>query len=210
MLPFTYKCGRDPWPRDLTLLHAYVLPDLRRNAALAALIGACRVAVRGEPLAHVPDEWLHVTLCQIAVPAWQIAETDRTELAAAIGERVAGVTAFTVTAGNPLCVPTGILIDIADAAGLLEGLRDLVTAAIAAVLGPDTPLSGDTSPLHLTESYAYGEADDERVRARLGSVSSREAPLPVDAVELVDVSVNQATKAITWKQVARIPLGVRG
>jgi hypothetical protein len=99
--PFTYRFGQDPWPEELTLLHAYVLPDLARNPGLAALVGACREATRGEPLAHVPDEWLHVTLCQIAVPAHQVSDAGRADLAAEIGRRVAGTGPFTVTAGNP-------------------------------------------------------------------------------------------------------------
>jgi hypothetical protein len=205
--PFTYKFGQHPWPEGLSLLHAYVLPDLPRNPGLAALIGACREATRGEPLAHVSDDWLHVTLCQIAVPADQVSEADRADLAAEIGRRMAGIAPFTVTVGNPFCVPTGILIDVTEGAGKLERVRSRAAAAVSAALGPGTPLTGVRPPLHLTESYAFGDADDDRLQARLDAVCPREAPLPVAAVALVDVSVDQATKGITWKRAARIPLG---
>jgi len=204
--PFTYKFGQDPWPEDLTLLHAYVLPHVPRAPGLAALVGACRDATRGEPLAHIPDEWLHITLCQIAVPARQVGEAARAALVAALGERLAAVPSFTVTVGTPLGVPSGVLLGIADGLGRLEQVRGLVTSAVAGALGPGTPLASHTWPVHLTESYAYGAADDERVQAALEGVSPREAPLSVGAVDLVDVSVNQATKGISWKPVARIPL----
>jgi hypothetical protein len=205
--PFTYKFGQDAWPEGLTLLHAYVLPDLPRNPGLAALVSACREATRGEPLAHVPDEWLHITLCQIAVPSDQVSAADRAALAAEIGKRVAGFPPFTITAGNPFCVATGVLIDVTAGAIRLDLMRAEVAAAVQTALGAATPLTGVDLPLHLTASYAYGEADDDRVRARLDGLAVREAPLPVEAVALVDVSVNQATKGITWTPVARFPLG---
>ena len=85
MRAFTFQHGGAPWPAGLTLMHVYVTVDLARSRELAALVQACRAATRGEPLAHVPDQWLHVTLGQIAVPARQLSAGQRVALAAEIG-----------------------------------------------------------------------------------------------------------------------------
>jgi hypothetical protein len=202
---FTFKHGTVPWPAGLRLLHAYVTADLARAPGLAALLASCRDATRGEPLAHVADEWLHITLCQIAVPARDVDAGQRVALAAEIGQALRVTEPFPVTTGGPFRAGSGVLLEITDNGWLAE-VRDLVSAAAGAVMGAGLAV-GNTAPLHMTESYACGDADDARVDAELLTVRPRQATLPVDVVDLVDVSADQAARKITWLPVARIPLG---
>lgn len=208
MRPFTFSHAGRPWPPGLTLLHVYVVADLARDRKLAALVDGCRAATGGEPLAHVGDAWLHVTLCQIAVPAHEVGGDQRAALATRIGQRLAGVAPFTITVADPSCVPAGVLLGIADGAEPLAEVRRRVSTAAGMVLDPAL-ISGNEGTLHLTESYAYGEADDDRIQARLDRVQPRRAPVHIDAVHLVDVATDQQAKAISWAPVASVTLGGR-
>jgi hypothetical protein len=175
-----------------------------RSPGLAALMASCRQATAGEPLAHIGDPWLHVTLCQVKVPARTLDDEQRAALAGAIGRAIATVTPFTITVTEPTRVPTGVICGIGD--GPLGQVRRLVSEAARSVLGT-AAIGGDSGMLHLSESYAYGDADDARIDAQLLAVRPRRAALLVEAVDLVDVSADQDAKAITWSPVARIPLG---
>jgi len=201
---FTFKQGSVRCPDGLSLLHVYALGDVARSPGLAALMASCRQATATEPLAHIGDPWLHVTLCQVRMPARAIGPRERAALAAAIGRAVADVAPFTITVTEPARVPTGVICAIAD--GPLGQVRRLASEAARSVLG-DTAVGGDSGLLHMSESYAYGDADDGRVEEELRAVRPRQATVPVDAVHLVDVLGDQVTKAITWAEVARIPLG---
>jgi hypothetical protein len=203
---FTFRHGRVPWPAGLTLLHVYALADVARSQETAAIARGCRAATRGEPLAHVADEWLHITLCQIAMPAHTVDAGQRVALATEIGLALRGTEPCLVTVGAPARVSTGVTLDIGDDDGALAGIRDLVSAGTDAVLGPGMA-TGNAGPLHMTESYAYDDADDARIDAQLLAVQPRGASLLVAAVDLVDVSADQDAKTITWSPVARIPLG---
>ena len=205
MRAFTFQQGGVPWPAGLTLLHVYVTANLARCSGLAAMIASCRDITRGEPLAHVGDPWLHITLCQVLTPASSVDEGQRAALAASIGEKLIDVDPFTITVGPPFPVPTGVLLGVAT--GPLDLVRQTVSDAVAGVLGAGA-VGGNTSPLHMTESYAYGDADDARIESKLAAVRRRHASLLVEGVDLVDVSADQAAKTITWTLVSRIPLSL--
>lgn len=204
MHAFTFKQGSVRCPDGLSLLHVYALADVARSPGLAALTASCRQATAGEPLAHIGDQWLHVTLCQVKVPARTLDDEQRAALVAAIGRATATVTSFTITVTEPTRVPTGVICGIGD--GPLGQVRRLVSEAARSVLG-GAAIGGDSGMLHMSESYAYGDADDARVDEELSAVRPRQATVPVDAVHLLDMRGDQATKAITWVPVARIPLG---
>ncbi|HUN33058.1 MAG TPA: hypothetical protein VMU95_13685 [Trebonia sp.] len=204
MHAFTFKHGEDRWPDELSLLHVYALGDVTRSPGLAALMAGCRQATAAEPLAHIGDQWLHVTLCQVTLPARTIDDEQRAAVVAAIGGVIGAVPRFTITVTEPIRVPTGVICGLAD--GPLGPVRRLVSAAVRSVLG-EAAVSGDAGPLHMSESYAYGDADDRLVDEQLRAVRPRRAAVPVDAVHLVDMRVVQATKAIAWTTVARISLG---
>jgi hypothetical protein len=205
MEPFTFKHGQAPWPTGLTLPHVYVVPDVRRNPALAQLVADCRAAVPVEPLSHVPDRWLHITLAQIAVPAPEVSVAQRAALAVRLRKALASVAPFTVMVGDPSRVPTGILFSVDDSDGRLEDVRRRVVSEASVACGPGTPLAGHLSPLHMTESYARGHADDGRVDRALKPIQRR-VPLPVSSVLLAEVAVDQVTKSVTWSTITRIPL----
>jgi hypothetical protein len=191
-----------PWPAGLTLLHVYVTANLARFSGGAAMVASCRDMTRGEPLAHVGDPWLHITLCQVVTPASSVDEGQRAALAASIGRTLLDVDPFTVTVGPPFPVPTGVLLRVAT--GPLDLVRQKVSDAVAGALGAGA-VGGNTSSLHMTESYAYGDADDARIASKVAAVRPHRASLLVEGVDLVDVSADQAAKTITWTPVSRIP-----
>ena len=204
MRAFTFKQGSVRCPDGLSLLHVYALGDVARGTGLAALMASCRQATATEPLAHIGDPWLHVTLCQVRVPPAEIDDEQRAALVDAIGRASAAVTPFTITVTEPARVATGVICPIAD--GPLGPLRRLVSDAARSVLG-EQAVSGDSGLLHMSESYAYGDADDARIDEGLRAVRPRQATVPVDAVHLVDMLGDQAARTISWVPVARIPLG---
>jgi hypothetical protein len=201
---FTFRHGSVPWPDGLTLLHVYALADVARSPELGSLMASCRQAIAGQPLAPIGDDWLHVTLCQVAVPAAAVDDRQRAALVAAITGALAPVAPFAMTVTEPARVLTGVLCGIAD--GPLEQVRRLASEATRSVLG-QAAVGGSSGPLHMSQSYAYADADDARVDQALRSVRPRRATVPVDAVHLVDVSADQATKAISWLTLATIPVG---
>lgn len=205
MKPFTFMYGQRPWPPGLTLLHIYVVVDLGANPELAALIKGCRDATRDYPLSHVGDDWFHITMCQIDLPAGQVTRSEREALATELRGRLHEVPPFTVMVGSAFSCASGVIFDV----GPDEPLNDLrahVAAAVEAVRGAGEA-GLDTSVLHLTESYALADADSDQVQRRLWGVRPSHVPLLVDAVELVDVAAGLETKTITWQQVARVRLG---
>lgn len=69
----------------------YVVADLARNPELAALIEGCGSATDGFPLAHVGDDWFHLTLHQLGIPAAQVTGPERDALADALRARLRDV-----------------------------------------------------------------------------------------------------------------------
>jgi hypothetical protein len=206
MKAFTFKRAGVLWPAGMTLLHVYVVADLARNPELAGLVASSRAALDGMPLVHVGDDWLHVTLCQIRTPADQVDGAERTAIAREVGLRLAGLEPFRMSVGRPFGVATGVLFEIAEGAGALDDVRRNVAAGVAAACGLDT-VDGHTSSLHMSESYARAEVDDEVIARRLAPLRDTYAPLRVDRVELVDVTIRQEDKVVSWTQVAAIGLG---
>ncbi|MCY0929451.1 hypothetical protein OTB20_25275 [Streptomyces sp. H27-H1] len=60
---------------------------------------------------------------------------------------------------------------------------------------------------HLTISYVTGEASSDDAQRLLRRVRPSHAPLRIDAVHLVDVTVDSKAKAVTWEHLDAIPLG---
>jgi hypothetical protein len=204
MRPFTFMHGQEPWPEGLTLLHVYVVADLARNPELATLIAGCRAATAGMPLAHVGDDWFHITMYQLGIPADQVTGPEREALAEALRGRLQHVRPFTVAVGRALSHDSGVIFDVGPDAPLND-LRARVAAAAEDARGPEASRY-DAGVLHLTESYATGESDSDQAQRRLRRVRPGHAPLLVDAVELVDVAAGLEAKTIRWKRLARIPL----
>jgi len=203
--PFTFMHEQEPWPEGLTLLHVYVVADLARNPELATLIQGCRAATAGWPLAHVGDDWFHLTLYQLGIPADQVTGPEREAIADALRSRLKDVPPFTITVGSALSYESGVVFDVGPDAPLND-LRERVAAAMRDARGPEASRY-ETGVLHLTESYATAEANSDQAQRKLRRVRPSHAPLLIDAVELVDVAAGLEAKTITWKQVAQVPLG---
>lgn len=208
MKPFVFQQGQDSWVKG-SLLHVYVTVDLGRNPELADLVRGVRAATAGDPLTHVGDEWLHITLYQLSQkPAAEIPDDVRRALAAELARQLRPVEPFTVTVGSPLAYGTGIIFDLGPDEPL-NALRTATTGAFETVFGKDAT-AYDTGVPHLTESYATDEVTLEhfhQIHRRLRRVRPSHAPLRIEAVELVDVTADPAQKTITWEPAAPpIPL----
>jgi 2'-5' RNA ligase len=204
MNPFTFMLGQEPWPAGLSALHIYVTVDLARNPDLAALVGGCRAATAGMPLAHVADDWIHITLYQLGLPADQVTVQERAALVRALRTRLEDVRPFTVTVGSAFSYSSRVMFDVGPD-GPLNDLRGRVAAAVGDARVPEASRRS-TEVLHLTEAHATGTADSDQVQGLLWQVRPSHAPMLVDAVELVDVAADLEAKTIRWERVARIPL----
>jgi hypothetical protein len=209
MKPFVFQHGQDSWEKENSLLHAYVTVDLGRNPDLADLVRGVRTATAGDPLTHVGDEWLHITLYQLSQKsAAEISGEERQALTAELTRQMRSVTPFTITVGSPLAYGTGIIFDLGPDEPL-NALRAATTRAFEIVRGPDATVY-DTGVLHLTESYASDAVTLEhfhQIHRRLRRVRPSHAPLRIEAIELVDVTASAMEKTITWEAVAPpIPL----
>ncbi|MFE9424227.1 2'-5' RNA ligase family protein [Kitasatospora sp. NPDC006697] len=198
--------GKDVWPEGLTLLHVYVTVELEHNPELAALINGCREATREDPLTHVSDSWLHITMYQLSEKAASlVSEEERDALVLSLGRRLRTIDPFTIEVGTALSYASGVIFDLSPDEPLND-LRAAVTAAVEDVRGTEAT-EYSTGVLHLTESYANAPADSDQIQRRLRRVRPSHAPLRIESVELVDVFADVRAKTITWKPVARIPLG---
>lgn len=209
MKPFLFQQGQRHWPGSSTLLHVYVVVNLDSNREFAELVRGVRDATGEYPLAHVENDWFHITLYQLSErPAAEITKAERRDLTAELTRRLETVEPFTITVGSPLTYETGIIFDLAPDAPL-NTLRQQVTDAVEKALGRSAS-SYESGVLHLTESYAKREVALDHVhdiQRRVRRVRPSHAPVRVDSVELVDVTANSQEKTITWKRVASIPLG---
>ena len=206
MEPFVFKHGQGLWDAG-TLLHVYVVADLDRDREFAALVNGVRAATADDPLTHVGDEWLHVTLYQIDRPATQIPQSQREALAEALRRHLAHVEPFTLTVGSALSTLSGIIFDLGPDEPI-NALQAAVAGAIEGVQGP-TATSYATGVAHLTESYCHAPASSDQIQRRVRRVRPSHAPLHVDAVHLVDVRADPQAKTITWDTLAEIRLGHR-
>ena len=197
MKAFEFKRGTGNWPAGETLWHVYALPDLGRDAGLAALVAGCRQALDGFPMTMVDHPWLHVTIAQITDATGSSTSTEElraleTELRRALGV----IRPFTVMVGSCLSYPSGAIFDLSPD-NELNRLRDAVAEAIGRVRG-SAALQYDPGVLHLTLAYASGDADSDVVQRRLRRVRPSHAPMTIESVHLVEVLADPDAKTITW------------
>ncbi|MFD5111766.1 hypothetical protein ACFWNG_05530 [Streptomyces sp. NPDC058391] len=111
MKPFTFQQGKDLWEEGKTpsLAHAYVPVDLGRNPELAELVHGIRAATKADPITHVGDEWLHITLCQLSSKsAAEVTAAERQTLTAELARQMQGIAPFTITVGSALAYGTEV------------------------------------------------------------------------------------------------------
>ncbi|MFI6688015.1 2'-5' RNA ligase family protein [Streptomyces sp. NPDC050485] len=210
MKPFTFQQGKDVWEegRAPSLAHAYVPVDLGRNPELADLVHSVRAATKDDPLTHVGNEWLHITLYQLSSkPAAEVTVAERQALTTELTRQMQDIAPFTITVGSTLAYGTGLIFDLGPDEPLNE-LRTAATRAFEVVFGTEAT-EYETGILHLTESYATAEVDLDhyhQIHRRVRRVRPSHAPLRIDTVALVDVVANDAEKTITWETLTTIPL----
>lgn len=197
MKEFVFKRGTEIWPQGETLWHVYALPDLGRDTALKSLILGCRSALDGFPLTMVDLPWLHVTIAQISDALGRATSEDelgalKTGLQAAIRP----IEPFTIMVGTCLSYSSGTIFDLSPDDGL-NRLRDTVAEVIGRVRGP-AARAYDPGVLHLTHSYASGDADSDVVQRRLRRVRPSHAPMTIRSLWLLEVASDPEAKTITW------------
>uniref|UniRef100_UPI003F495837 2'-5' RNA ligase family protein n=1 Tax=Pseudonocardia sp. CA-138482 TaxID=3240023 RepID=UPI003F495837 len=203
--PYAFSFGDRPWPPDGAVLQVYMPVDLVTNRELAELIERWRAAVRGAPVAWLPDRMLHVTLDVVAdATAEHISDRERGELADALAERLAGWPCYQGLAGSALAYPSGVVVDISPA-GPLCALAGQVRAALRAVRGAAAVTWRQSKP-HVSLGYAHAVADSDPWQRALRQIDPAHAPLRLAEVHLVEVHADPATARLEWESVAAIPL----
>ncbi|TMR07822.1 2'-5' RNA ligase family protein, partial [Nonomuraea turkmeniaca] len=212
MKPFIFQHGTTPWPAELTLLHVYAIVDLESNPELGQLIKEVRAATQGAPLAHIGNDWFHITLYQHAAkPADQVTAAERHTLHAHLQQHLSHIAPFTVTVGPALTYPSGLLLDLHPDEPLNALRRAVEDSAAVALDAADNTY--DTGVLHLTESYATAEVSLpqlHQIQRELRRVRPSHAPLHINRVDVVDVTANTQATTITWTSLATILLGSPG
>jgi hypothetical protein len=205
--PFVFKHGTDRWPEGVNVLYIFVVPDLTRDTALAALVHGGQSAVKELPITPVPDHWLHITIDQVTGAVGRsITQTERDDLAAALREELARVEPLTLTAGSMLSYASGLICDLSPDDGLTD-LHHRVRSVINTVCPPEA-CRYEWGVQHMALGYAHGKADSDQVQRLLRRVRPSHAPLHIGEVHLVDVTADHQIHQITWEHLARIPLKV--
>lgn len=197
MKEFVFQRGTEVWPQGETLWHVYALPDLQRDTALESLVLGCRSALDGFPLTMVELPWLHITVAQISDALGSTTSGDelralKTELQAALRS----IDPFTIMVGSCLSYVSGSIFDLSPDDDL-NLLRDTVAEVIGRIRGP-AALAFAPGVLHLTHSYASGDADSDVVQRRLRRVRPSHAPMTIRSVWLLEVASDPDAKTITW------------
>ncbi len=141
-----------------------------------------RAATEGDPLAHVSDDWLHITLYQLSsTPAAEILADERQTLVTELTEQMQAIAPFTVTVGSPLPYSSGLIFDVGPDEPL-NALRTATTRAFEIARGADATVY-ETGVLHLTESYATAEVSLEHFHQIHRRVRPSHAPLRIESIE---------------------------
>ncbi|GAB6902055.1 2'-5' RNA ligase family protein [Kineosporia succinea] len=202
MKPFVFRPAQGPWSSDVSWLFVCLLPDVTRDAALGELLAGCREAMRGFPIATVPDGELRVTLAQVGdATADRIDPAQRAALLEGLRERLAGQQPFEITAGSPLAYATGALLDLED-----EPLQELIGTLRAAIRELRGEAAGTFHPgvTHMTLGYAHGEASTDELARKLRRVRPSHARMRVDSVHLLEVRVSDS--GFGWTKVGSVGL----
>ncbi|WP_184502895.1 2'-5' RNA ligase family protein [Streptomyces botrytidirepellens] len=184
----------------------YITVELAQHPEVAELVRGAWDVLRGFPLSHVQDPWLHITLDQITdEPTSRITQYERDTLTAELTEALGDAEPFDITVGSLLSSRYGVIADLHPDEELTS-LHRRVRGAIRAVRG-ERAVQYPWGVQHLTISYAQAEADSDEAQRLLRSVRPGHACLHIDKVRLVDVTADSGAKTITWQTLAEIPLG---
>ena len=182
MIPF--PTADAVWPQGAVRWRLCILPNPARDRG-QQLLGRARKASAPFPLAEVADGDLNIGICPLErpeVPGRQLLR----EIAAVLGEHLAGLPPFAVPLGPAHVGIDSVLLQLGTPAGWFD-LTRRVSAGLAGVLGPESLGPMPKRP-HLTIAYGAGHCASTEIAAALEAVLAREcAEVLVDAVHLVRV-----------------------
>ncbi|WP_055530182.1 2'-5' RNA ligase family protein [Streptomyces graminilatus] len=215
MRKFVPQLQNAPWPDGARVLHAYLVPDLSVDHALARLAAACREAMRPYPITLLDDGLLHATVEMVAdTTADRITAAERQDLVEALRGRLADMTPFQVTAGSPIANKAGALLDLGPDEPLID-LKGRVQDAFVEARGPAV-IQHDGGRHHMSLGYSWDTADSDPLQSALRKISPSHVPFHVDRVHLLEVQFREHTRhggksawELSWDPVAVIRLGSR-
>ncbi|MCW2817458.1 MAG: hypothetical protein JWR42_245 [Marmoricola sp.] len=152
----------------------------------------------------VPDDWQHLTLCDVGF-ADEMAPHDLDRLAQAVGERVRTITPFGLELGPVGMVRSALVLE-AGPPEALTPLRELVLSTTREVLGPDSRLFHEQAFVpHVSLGYVNRQVPGLEVEGFLATLPDLRRRLAVERVELV--CVTREERHYRWWTRAAIPLG---
>jgi len=192
------------WPAGWTKLRVYFVPATRE---IQPMIDAYRpVLERFQFVAPVPDAWLHETLAVVeGRPTEAVTAAELARLQVRLRERIGALPAFTLLAGGAMATQYGVALDLTPDHDYLT-LQRAARAAVADVFGEEAARYDGGRP-HLPIAYGAGSGDSGLVQGRLRNATDRRVTLSVTDARLVDVTRDVPKRELSWRELARIPLG---
>src|SRR5712691_6674612 len=164
------------------------------------------VLERFQFVAPVPDAWLHETLAVVeGRPTEAVTAAELARLQVRLRERIGALPAFTLLAGGAMATQYGVALDLTPDHDYVT-LRGAARAAVADVFGEDAARYDGGRP-HLPIAYGAGSGNSGLVQGRLRNATDRRVTLSVTDARLVDVTRDVPKRELSWRELARIPLG---
>lgn len=197
------------WPVNARRVHVHLLPDLRQDERLAALIARSRaVADRYGCLTVVEERWLHVPVAAVADFG-----VDRGVVTNTLVKALNRFPAFSMTLGSVIVGADDVVLDCdgdATRASPLVVLHEMIADALRGIGSPVTG-TDEVFPPGLTIAYGRGEADSGLIASEIrGQVRNGPATFTVDNVAVVDARQDPVSLQMSWREIARIGLGAVG
>ncbi len=196
------------WPPGHRELNLLVLPDLRRDHALATMLTQVRALLQQHPAVDrpVPDEWLHLTVQSInhGLACEPVGPTAQARLIGELTDLFTSLPSFSLLLGSVLAYNTGALTDV----HYDEPFNDLVNCVrtiIATVCGQDS-IRHDSRPGHMAVAYAHGEQETDPLQRQLRKIRPSHAMLTVDSIVLAEVQQDPDQCVYRWNVLHRFPL----
>lgn len=195
------------WPVNARRVQVHLLPDVRHDERLGALLARSRaVSGRYGCLEVVEERWLHVPVAAVADFS-----VDRGSVTAALVRALNDFPAFSMTLGSVMVGAYDVVLDCdgdATAASPFVVLHQVIVEALGGVPCPVVP-SSEIFPPAMTIAYGRGEADSGLISSQMrGEVRNGLATFTVNDVAIVDARQDSTTLQTSWREIARI--GLRG
>lgn len=137
-------------------------------------------------------------------PGGDITAAERTALAEAIRHELVSTPAYRGRISGALAYRSGAILDISPAEPLRQ-LHLVLRRAIHSVRGPNSTRYR-VPKAHASIAYAIGTANSDDYQSKLRQVDPNNAPLRLDEVQLVELSMDHQAGQVWWTTVASFPL----